>query len=214
MNLPKQPKEGEPVKHFASEVINWMRANTLNHVKGGRLKRSTNGTTVEVIEPKFPSIQEIYDLLPHPWKCTASGGNTIYVGEGRVHSYLDGDDPGYNASASMAGFGDWAGGNVTVTAATGVIYGELPAINSVSPLVDIIADSAGESGDVNIILLRTMPDPETYITVGFAETMPKNASANVFYWEIAQVALTDGIASITKQVLRHDPMLWNFTQYL
>jgi len=214
MNLPKQPKEGEPVKHFASEVINWMRANTLNHVKGGRLKRSTNGTTVEVIEPKSPSIQEIYDLLPHPWKCTASGGNTIYVGEGRVHSYLDGNDPGHNASASMAGFGDWSGGNVTVTAATGVIYGELPAINSVSPLVDIIADSAGESGDVNIILLRTMPDPETYITVGFAETMPKNASANVFYWEIAQVALTDGIASVTKQVLRHDPMLWNFTQYL
>ena len=150
----------------------------------------------------------------HPWKCTANGDATIYVGEGRVHSYLDGDDPGHNASASMAGFGDWAGGNVTVTAATGVIYGELPAINSVSPLVDIIADSAGESGDVNIILLRTMPDPETYITVGFAETMPKNASANVFYWEIAQVALTDGIASVTKQVLRHDPMLWNFTQYL
>jgi hypothetical protein len=214
MELPKQPKQGDLVRHFAEESIRWMRSNTLTHVKGGRLKRSPNGTTLEIEQQNGNSLESIIALLPHPWKCSANGDATIDVGEGRIHSFLDGDSPGHNASASMAGFGDWEGGNVTVTAATGVIYGELPAINSVSPLVDIIADSAGEYGDVNIILLRTMPDPETYITVGFAETMPKNPSANVFYWEIAQVALTDGIASITKQVLRHDPMLWNFTQYL
>jgi len=177
MELPKQPKQGDLVRHFAEESIRWMRSNTLTHVKGGRLKRSPNGTTLEIEQQNGNSLESIIALLPHPWKCSANGDATIYVGEGRIHSFLDGDSPGHNASASMAGFGDWEGGNV-------------------------------------IILLRTMPDPETYITVGFAETMPKNPSANVFYWEIAQVALTDGIASITKQVLRHDPMLWNFTQYL
>jgi len=211
MNLPKQPKEGEPVKHFASEVINWMRANTLNHVKGGRLKRSTNGTTVEVIEPKSPSIQEIYDLLPHPWKCTASGGNTIYVGEGRIHSYLDGDTT--LASVSMAGFGDWAGGDVTVTAATGVIYGTVAAAGSFYPIFNLYASSAGETGDVQISLMRTTPDPMGTITVGFAETMPIDSTGMTYYWEIAQVSLTDGVANITKQVLRHDPMLWSFLEF-
>jgi hypothetical protein len=211
MELPKQPKQGDLVRHFAEESIKWMRSNTLTHVKGGRLKRSPNGTTLEIEQQNGNSLESIIALLSHPWKCTANGDATIYVGEGRIHSYLDGDTAGL-ASNSMAGFGDWAGGDVTVTAATGVIYGEILGSSSVYPLVDIIADSAGESGDVNITLLRTMPDLNEYITVGFAATMPRDPTANIFYWEIAQVALTDGIASITKQVLRHDPMLWSFTQ--
>jgi hypothetical protein len=202
VTIPRQPRSGLDVLNWAKDVNYAIRQ--LAAAREDYIGLKTNNS--------FGGINKNY--TSHPWKCSANGDATIYVGEGRIHSYLDGDSPGHNASASMAGFGDWAGGNVTVTAATGVIYGKLPAINSVSPLVDIIADSAGEYGDVNIILLRTMPDPETYITVGFAETMPKNPSANVFYWEIAQVSLTDGIASITKQVLRHDPMLWNFTQYL
>ena len=57
-----------------------------------------------------------------------------------------------------------------------------------------------------------MPDLNEYITVGFAATMPKDPTTQTFYWEIAQVSLAGGIASITKQVLRHDPMLWSFTQ--
>ncbi len=146
----------------------------------------------------------------HPWKCTANGDDTIYVGDGRIHSFLDGDNPGL-ASISMAGFGEWGGGYVAVTEATGVIYGEVVSTASIYPLLDIVADSSGESGDVNITLLRTMPDPQAYITVGFAQTIPRDPTANTFYWEIAQVALTNGIASITKQVLRHDPMLWSFT---
>lgn len=146
----------------------------------------------------------------HPWKCVANGTDSIYVGEGRIHSYLDGDST--LASISMAGFGDWAGDSVTVTAATGVIYGEIPAALTAYPLIDYYTSSAGESGDVQITLMRTIPDTNTAIAVYFAETMPKSASAQTFYWEIAQVALTDGVATITKQVLRHDPMLWSFLE--
>jgi len=213
MKIPDQPIDGKPVSEFAKQCIAWQRANQITHVKGGRLKRSPNGTTIEILNQSDnnPDLDSLKKLISHPWKCTANGDATIYVGEGRIHSYLNTDTYGLT-SISMAGFGDWDGGNVTITAATGVIYGEVVSTASTFPLVDIVADSNGESGDIQITLLRTMPDPNVSITVGFAETMPIDNTANTFYWEIAQVALTDGIASITKQVLRHDPMLWSFTQ--
>jgi hypothetical protein len=209
MELPKQPKQGDLVRHFAEESIRWMRSNTLTHVKGGRLKRSPNGTTLEIEQQNGNSLESIIALLPHPWKCTANGDDTIYVGEGRIHSFLDGDTAGL-ASNSMAGFGDWTGGNVTVTAATGVIYGEIQAIDTVYPLIDVFLSGPSYA---SISLLRKIPDLNYSITVGFAATMPKDTAANIFYWEIAQVALTDGIASITKQVLRHDPMIWSLGAY-
>jgi len=212
MNLPRTPKKDEPVIHFAKEVIAWMRANTLSHVKGGRVKRSPNGTTVEIIEQSGLSLGDLLAAATtHPWKCFNTGTSSIYVGEGRVHSYLDGATSGL-ASVSMAGFGDWEGGDVAVTSPTGVIYGTLPAALSSYPLVDFFASSAGESSDVQITMMRTMPDPNTSITVGFAETMPIDSTAQTYYWEIAQVALTDGIATVSKQVLRHDPMLWSFLE--
>jgi hypothetical protein len=199
ITIPRQPRSG-------LDVLNW--AKDVNYAI-----KQLSGISMNVGKPKKQALYHdiLASLTPHPWKCTANGDATIYVGEGRIHSFLDGDTAGL-ASNSMAGFGDWTGGNVTVTAATGVIYGEIVASSSIYPLVDIIADSAGESGDVNITLLRTMPDLTAYISVAFDTAIPRDSTANTFYWEIAQVALTDGIASITKQVLRHDPMLWSFTQ--
>jgi hypothetical protein len=199
ITIPRQPREGLALLAWAKDVNYAIRQ--LANISSSNIPYKT---------PKGISIGDNTRYI-HPWKCKANGDATIYVGEGRIHSYLDGETATL-ASISMAGFGDWEGGNVTVTAATGVIYGEIAATSSNQALVEITADSNGESGDVNITLLRTMPDTLAYITVGFAETLPKDSNANTFYWEIAQVALTDGIASITKQVLRHDPMLWSFTQ--
>ena len=199
VTIPRQPRSGLDVLNWAKDVNYAIRQ--LAAAREDYIGLKTNNS--------FGGINKNH--TSHPWKCTANGDATIYVGEGRIHSYLDGDTAGL-ASNSMAGFGDWEGGNVTVTAATGVIYGEIAASASNFALVDIIADSAGEYGDVNITILRTMPDLNEYITVGFAATMPKDPTTQTFYWEIAQVSLAGGIASITKQVLRHDPMLWSFTQ--
>lgn len=199
VTIPRQPRSGLDVLNWAKDVNYAIRQ--LAAAREDYIGLKTNNS--------FGGINKNY--TSHPWKCSANGDATIYVGEGRIHSFLDGDTAGL-ASNSMAGFGDWTGGNVTVTAATGVIYGEIVASSSIYPLVDIIADSAGEYGDVNITLLRTMPDLTAYISVAFDTAIPRDSTANTFYWEIAQVALTDGIASITKQVLRHDPMLWSFTQ--
>jgi len=112
----------------------------------------------------------------------------------------------------MDGFVDYAGDiDVTVTGA-GVIYGSIPAVATAYPIVSYVASSAGETGDVDITLLRVIPDLNESITVAFATELPKSTNASIFYWSIATVDLVDDKATIVKQILRHDPMLWNFTE--
>jgi hypothetical protein len=187
------------------DVLNW--AKDVNYALKQLAGISGNQSRAKKNAMLFNSL---FSRSSHPWQCTANGNGTIYVGEGRVHSYLDGDSA--LASVSMAGFGDWEGGNVTVTSATGVIYGTVPAALSAYPIVNYYASSAGESADVQITLFRTTPDPMGTIEVEFAEVMPIDTTGNTYYWEIAQVSLADSIASVSKQVLRHDPMLWSFLE--
>ena len=146
----------------------------------------------------------------HPWKVTANGDDSVRVGEGRIHSFLD-TSSGLT-SISMDGFVDYAGDiDVTVTGA-GVIYGSIPAAATFYPIVNYVASSAGETGDVNISLLRVIPDLNEVITVAFATELPKSTNASIFYWSIATVDLVDDKSTIVKQILRHDPMLWSFTE--
>jgi len=201
ITIPRQPRTGLDVLAWAKDVnyaIKQLASIKEDFFGGGGGGGKGAGNTIQ------------RNANTHPWKCVANGTDSIYVGEGRIHSYLDGATT--LASNSMAGFGDWEGGSVTVTAATGVIYGEIPAALSLYPIVDFYVSSAGESDDVQITLMRTMPDTGTAIAVYFAETMPIATAGETFYWEIAQVALTDDVATITKQVLRHDPMLWSFAE--
>jgi len=146
----------------------------------------------------------------HPWKAFANGDATVRIGEGRLLSYLDGDST--LASISLDGFVDYAGDiDVTVTGA-GVVYGSIPAVATLYPIVNYVSSSAGETGDVDITLLRVIPDLNESITVAFATELPKSTNASIFYWSIATVDLVDGKATIVKQILRHDPMLWSFTE--
>lgn len=48
MKIPDVPKTGERVMHFANAAINWMRANTIVSVNGGRLSRTPNGVTITI----------------------------------------------------------------------------------------------------------------------------------------------------------------------
>lgn len=48
MNMPTPPKTGDKVINFANAVIQWMRANQLVSVTGGRLKRTPNGVILDV----------------------------------------------------------------------------------------------------------------------------------------------------------------------
>ena len=197
-------------------LLNQISSNKLNLVSGGqksnqlqsgvgyRITQTAGGTTQNIIKRRHP----VYN---HPWKVTVNGNDTVTVGEGRILSYLDGDSGASLTSISVDGFGDYEGGQITVTGA-GVIYGSIPATSTLYPIINYFASSAGETGDVDITLLRVIPDLNEVITVAFDTTLPKSTNASIFYWAIATVDLVDGKATIVKQILRHDPMLWSFTE--
>lgn len=47
MRLPSPPRKGYPVEDTMREVINYLRAITINNVVGGMVKQSASGTTLE-----------------------------------------------------------------------------------------------------------------------------------------------------------------------
>jgi len=200
---PNQPLLEQISSNKLNLVSLGQKSNQLQSGVGYRLTQTAGGTTQNIIKRRHP----VYN---HPWKVTVNGNDEVTVGEGRILSYLDGDGGGL-ASISLDGFGDYAGGVITVTGA-GVIYGSIPAVATLYPILNYQASSAGETGDVNISLLRVIPDLNESITVAFDTTLPKSTNATVFYWAIATVDLVDGKATIVKQILRHDPPLWSFTE--
>jgi len=225
MNLPKQPKEGEPVKHFASEVINWMRANTLNHVKGGRLKRSTNGTTVEIIEPKVPTVDEIAVSITHPWKVTSGISGYVNIEAGYVYGYyFTHTNPtwedvnlssGYLPPLSIVLAPGWeyAGGSSAISG-TQYIY----AVVTTAEPVEVFAESGSYATSVNITYETELgqADPEDYAsgdpygvpTIVVSSDVPStyipSSGAAVC---IAKVVNTDGVLTIT-QYLTHNPTIF------
>lgn len=137
-----------------------------------------------------------------PWQVVPNGDDTVHVSPGEILSWPD----GVAGPLTLSHFAEYTGGDVTVTA-NGVIYGTIPGALSLDTIVnDTWTDSNGD--DVVIAYLRIFPDITESITVGFAATIP--VSNTDFYWEIAKVELTDGVASVTKQVLTHNPQLWSF----
>lgn len=229
MMLPKQPKEGEPVKHFAKEVINWMRANTLNHVKGGRVKRSPNGTTVEVIQDGGINIGDLVDLVTsHPWKVTAGADGSVNIAAGYVMGYymnygasewgsltsavINSDDSA--ASQTLAAGFYYEGGNQAV-AGTKFIYAEI--IRNF-PLV--YAESGADNGvDYTEVELgnNTNPpayDEETLDVTGAAVIVLSDDPPNIYETTsgysavlVAKVVNIEGVISVT-QYLTHNPTIF------
>lgn len=198
MNLPEIPQKGTRVLHFAKQAVAWMRANTITNVVGGRIKRGPSGTTIE-ITPSADSSKYV-----HPWRVAAKGDDVVTIAPGEILSMTDG--LGSAGGLTVSHSKGYAGGDLTITT-TGYIYGSIDAALS----YDLITtngwtDSGGDT--VTTAYLWVLPDVTASISIGNAATMP--ISTAVFYWEIAQVDLTDGVASITKQVLTHNPILWSF----
>jgi hypothetical protein len=134
-----------------------------------------------------------------PFEVTANGDDTVTVAPGEIMSYGDGTF----GDLSIKHYSSFDGGDATVTA-NGVIYGEIDATLALNLVLnDTWIDSNGDS--VDTYYYRLLPDTLDTITVGFATSMP--SSSSVFYFEIAKVELTDGVASVTKQVLTHNPIL-------
>ena len=63
MKFPSMPREGKPVEKTVKDMLGFLRAKSIISVKGGRLKESPNGTTIEIpTPPPFPDF-----VLPPLW---------------------------------------------------------------------------------------------------------------------------------------------------
>jgi len=197
MNLPRTPKKDEPVIHFAKEVITWMRANTLNHVKGGRVKRSPNGTTVEVINEQrerdiTPEQKEaLLSLLNHPWKVTPNGDDTVTIASGKIKSlglYLGAGD------GASRGYVKYDGTSSFTVTTTGYIYAEISYTdqpNNTLSLTDenLFVDSVIADGSIAIT--------NTNLTPGYGNYLP---SGKTLAFPIALVTLSGGVVTLDEQI--------------
>jgi hypothetical protein len=158
-------------------------------------------SAIKVLRDRPVIVAGVSQIKPpiHPFKVSANGDDTVTVAPGEIMSYGDGTF----GDLSIKHYSSFDGGEATVTA-SGVIYGEIAAALALNLVLnDTWIDSNGDS--VDTYYYRLLPDTLDTIAVNFATSMP--SSSSVFYFEIAQVDLTDGVASVTKQVLTHNPIL-------
>jgi hypothetical protein len=140
----------------------------------------------------------------HPWKVVANGDDTVSVAAGNILSYLNDEstaDQPIPSYINLKKFGEYAGGNVTVTGA-GVIYGQVSIIDG-----DIASINYPSSSEIaQIDLIRHIPDGT--IGVFYAATLP--VSGENFNFEIAEVSLVAGDAVVDSQTITHNPTLHSF----
>lgn len=210
--------ESEPVRESPWERQQRLNEESKERVRRGRERREErrkNDNTGEkpiqddgvdkfprrVIVPPVPQSAEETSF---PWKVTANGDNTVAVAAGSLLSY---DDIGPNTGTHLYEIASYDGTNSIDVDGSGYIYGSISSVATTEPLVNITLPTSGDP----VTILRVIPNSADSISVTFEATRPTPTGA-AFYWEIAQVALTDGVASVTKQTLNHNPAPWSIVE--
>ena len=142
----------------------------------------------------------------HPWQVRANGDNTVAVAPGCLIGFspTTAVDTGADTLLNLpmvAQYISYAGGNVTVTAATGFIY--------VSFSVNYDANAEESINLSEHIYTGYIYRPTAVISVYFSETAP-DALAPVdsyVHMPIAAVTLAASIAGVGLQVLTHNPVI-------
>lgn len=133
--------------------------------------------------------------LAHPWEVLQNGDSTVVISAGKVLGIRDAGTPG-NYPWNFVYF-SYAGGSIEITSSSGWIYA----------IVDVTIHSIFEDGAINSITVSQEP---TGITVVFDASDPSTvavATGNQICIPIAEVALSNGIATVVDQVLTYNPML-------
>ena len=125
----------------------------------------------------------------HPWKATANGDDTVAVAAGNVIDFSTTSNGLFNAELVNGDFTAYAGGDVTITA-DGTIFVVITYddTNVISQEASVLADYA-----LGV----------TSLTVEFEPTL----STNELSIPIAEVTFADSVATVTNQILTHNPIL-------
>lgn len=191
MKLPRLPgKKGEDVKVWAREVTEYLRSLTITSIIGGKVSRRPGGTTLIVGQNELDLKPE-----PDPWRVTANGDDSVTVGFGRILTAGRGTSPSESYGFPIVeAYIDHAEESVTITA-SGTLY----IVCQVTE-VEIMNRTTG-TGGAYYDLRMLVPDP-TGITV---ELNPSTTTGDNILVPIAEVSLTDGIATVDDQILTHNP---------
>jgi hypothetical protein len=129
-------------------------------------------------------------VFDHPFKVSPNGDDTVNVAPGNVIDFTTSGNGIYDSNAVTGDFNAYAGGGVTITA-SGTLFLVITYDNT------------------NVIAL----DPTFYVanyalTVTSMEVKLDPALSNLeLSIPIAEVDLTDGVVSVTNQILTHNPIL-------
>lgn len=134
-------------------------------------------------------------VLSHPWEAIQNGDSNILISAGKVLGIRDAGAPG-NYPWNIVYF-SYAGGLVQVTSSSGWIYA----------IVDVTIHSIFEDGAIDAITVSQEP---IGINVVFDAADPSTvniATGNQICIPIAEVVLSNGVATVVDQVLTYNPML-------
>jgi hypothetical protein len=201
MKFPSMPRKGYPVEDTVRDILNWLRAAKIINVAGGRVKETPNGTTIEISK----TTQRTQKEYVHPWKVTANGDDSVTVAKGKILSWSNQSAPPTDTIPiyyHLKEFKNYAGGIVESINANGVIYGSIPFIQA-----EVLYEADSGAGSL-LLSQRIVPDVSATLSVAFATELP--VTGNVFIFEIAKVTFADGVATVSDQVLEHNPQMWAF----
>ena len=128
---------------------------------------------------------------PHPFKVTSNGDDTITIAEGAL-LWLNPDTTGSVPNDPFVGeYTDYGGETLTVTS-TGTLY--------------IVSSYGAEATATDTPFLIASYHVGFDSQSPWAEIDPSLSSGQISL-PIATIDLTDGVASVTKQILHHNPLI-------
>ncbi len=197
--LPNKVKAGQEVEaSTVNAILDYLKEVTLNPGKGYRLNRGASGTNIDIDNPAIP-----FSAASHPWKVTGNGDDTVNVAAGKILSMANEASPGMSnipVYFHLKEFIDYTGGTVEDIDADGYIYASCPQAYTTETIFEADATSGINQFD--------RVQPEGPVTVDFAENLPTTGS--VFIFELARVTFSGGVATVTDQVMTHNPQAWSF----
>ena len=136
--------------------------------------------------------------LTHPWKVTGNGDDTVSIAAGCVLSYES--QPG-----TLKLYRKYDGDQNATVEGEGVVYASIVSEMALSP--DIRFSGTDDNGDImDVDLFRLFPDSTAPLILSFAESTPVSSSG-IFYFEVAEVSLNDGVAVVDYQIITTNPTL-------
>ena len=144
--------------------------------------------------------------FPHPWKCTSNGDDSVTISPGFTLGTTSQDSPGLEILPSFAllkPLDSFVGGTVIVTG-TGYIVGYVAfSYGTIVYETEALTSVDAETVPINTVRLSV----GNGVNVEFSSDFPDGTTPGNYYFVIAKVSLSGGVAVVDEQYLHYNPTL-------